>query len=117
MPSLRPTAASAQRVRRAARPSLLDHGRDVSQVVLSEQGKLLNGTHSGEEELLAETVGFTHRLATLTARALGFAGCHAMYLRSATSAIIVREREPALVGGISGKVESLSDALAEVGLE
>jgi hypothetical protein len=119
MASVRPAAVSSSRpVRRAAPPpALLDYGPAVHQVVLSESGRLLNSTHGSDDELLAETVGFTHRLATLTARALGFAGCHAMYLRSATAAIIVREREPALVGGVSGKVESLSHALAEVGLE
>jgi hypothetical protein len=118
MASVRPARVSTQRpVRRSAPPALLDYGSDVSQVVLSESGRLLNSTNGADEELLAETVGFTHRLATLTARALGFSGCPAMYLRSATTAIIVSEREPALVSGVSGKVDSLGGALTRVGLE
>jgi hypothetical protein len=118
MPSVRPAAVSAERPkRRATRPPLLDYGPGVSQVMLSEKGRLLNSTRGPDDELLAETVGFTHRLATLTARALGFTGCRSMYLRSATAAIIVSERDPALVSGIAGKLESLTDALTEVGLE
>jgi hypothetical protein len=118
MASVRPARVSTQRpVRRSAPPSLLDYGSDVSQVVLSESGRLLNSTNGADDELLAETVGFTHRLATLTARALGFSGCPAMYLRSATTAIIVSEREPALVSGVSGKVDSLNEVLTRVGLE
>jgi hypothetical protein len=118
MASVRPARVSTQRpVRRSAPPALLDYGSDVSQVVLSESGRLLNSTNSADDELLAETVAFTHRLATLTARALGFSGCPAMYLRSATTAIIVSEREPALVSGVSGKVDSLGEALTQVGLE
>jgi hypothetical protein len=118
MPSVRAARVSTQRpVRRTARPALLEYGSDVSQVVLSESGRLLNSTNGPDDELLAETVGFTHRLATLTARALGFSGCPAMYLRSNTSAIIVSEREPALVSGVSGKVESLNETLTAVGLE
>ncbi|MET0412113.1 MAG: hypothetical protein ABW217_12500 [Polyangiaceae bacterium] len=118
MESVRPARVSTQRpVRRSAPPALLDYGSDVSQVVLSESGRLLNCSNGTDDELLAETVAFTHRLATLTARALGFSGCPAMYLRSATTAIIVSEREPALVSGVSGKVDSLSVALTRVGLE
>jgi hypothetical protein len=84
---------------------------------VSQGGKLLASTQLGDEELLAESIAFTHRLATLTARALGFKRCNAMYLRSATTAIIVSEREPALVSGVSGKVDSLNETLTRVGLE
>jgi hypothetical protein len=117
LPSVRPASASRPVRRVPAPPPLLDYGPGVSQVMLSEKGKLLNSTHGADDELLAETVGFTHRLATLTARALGFAGCHSMYLRSATAAIIVSEREPMLVAGVAGKLESLSEDLRQVGLE